>query len=410
MAKRTNNWLNSHPKLQTFWEFYISHPFKRYIALVEKEIRVLLKDKAAMMIMYAIPLIVLLILTVGVNQQVLTAEETEMGGFGSDAMADMMKGEVPKIGLIDLDDSEGFPDRDLSTELVQKFIEKEDIGQCELFISQNQTELEELLGKGKINAFIIIPSLFEFNLSIHIPVIVPFVLDSLNMMGLSSAQGVVEGIIQDFRVENDFTGVFKTHKYNVNLPEKAQILYAASWIMFPLIIFGIGNLTSTQSIVADIPKDRMVLTPTNKKEIMAAKVTALQILMSGLILVFLIACAIAGFQLRSTWFDFFIVLSLISLNAVIIGVAISAISKTSLSAFQYFIFLFIFQTIVLIFVEDPTILALMPVHNGAKLVMNVLLRGQTYYSVRKNIYNIIWEAVVVYMISYFIFKKQKTML
>jgi hypothetical protein len=396
--------------LMGFWDFHFKNPLKRYISLVEKEVRVLVKDRAAMLIMYAIPLIVILIMTFGVNQQILTAESDGTGGFSNRAMEDLSKGEIPVIGLIDLDTSEGFPGRDLSAELTQKFIEQEELGKCDLYIATNQTELEYMLGTGKMNAFIIIPNLFEFNLSIHLPTILPFVLDTLDVMRLQSAQVVVEGVIQDFRVQNDFTGVFKTHKYNVNLPEKAQILYASAYIMFPLIVFGIGCLTSTQSIVSDIPKDRMVLTPTNKKEMMAAKVTALQIMMCGLIMVILICSAIAGLQIRGTWFDFFLVLFMISLNSVIIGVAISAISKTALSAFQYFIFIFLFQTIILFFVEDPNILRLMPVHNGALLVMGVLLRGQTYYSLRVNIYYIFGEAIIVYLISYIIFKRQQTML
>jgi hypothetical protein len=394
-------------QMQYLWDYRIKNPIKRYLSLVEKEIRVLFKDRGAIIIAWGIPIVVILILTIGLN---ITLVNTSNSGSNLQSTLGNPPGELPRLGIVNLDDSEGFPNRDLSTELVDEFFALEEAGYCDLIISSSQSDLEIMLGEGKLTAFLIIPPLFEFNLSIHIPVILPFVLDTLDLLKMQQLQFMVDQVISAYKVKNGFTGVFKVEETNLNLPKNVQILFASSWIIFPSIIFGIGCLTATQSIVSDIPKDRMVLTPTNKAEMMAAKVTALQIIMLGVILIIIIGCVIVGFQILGSWLNFFFVLFIVSLNSVIIGVAISAISETSLSAFQYFIFIFLFQEIILIFVEDPAILMWMPIHNGAMMFMGIVLRGQNYYSVMSNIGSIFWESLGVYLLSYWVFKRQKTML
>ena len=410
MAKPMKKVKSYNPDDLGFFQRHFIVPIKRYFGLCEKEVRTLLKDRAAMMISFAIPIIVILILTVGVDQNLLS--ETETGVTQDEFGDDFSKAEIPNIGIINADSSEGacFGDRDLSDELEQKFIERAELGKCYLLRSTNQSELELLLGIGELNAFIVIPELFEFNLSIHLPVILPFVLDSIDIQRLQTAQVVVDEVIQEFRIENNFTGVFQTEKHNVNLPKQSQTYFAAAPFFVPLIIFGIGCLVSTQSIVSDIPKDRMVLTPTNKREMMAAKVTGNFLVMMILSLIILASSAIAQLQIRSTWWEFLLVCAILSLNAVLFGVALSAISKTPLAAFQFFIFLFLFQAVILLFVEDPIILNLMPIYGGNILILNVVLRGQSLWSVRENILYIVYESIAIYMGAYYVFKAQKTML
>lgn len=395
---------------ENFFRVHFIRPFKRFLGLTEKEVRTLLNDKAAMLITFAIPLVVILILTVGVNQELHTAEESGAGTMLSSEDNELDEDELPLIGIVDFDNSEGFPDRDLSAELMADFEREEELGNVILTRSTNQTDLEMMIGRGEINAFIVIPNLFEFNLSIHLPAILPFVLDSVNVLGLEKAQAVVDRVIQNFRIKNNFTGVFNVQKTNVNLPEKAHLYFAAAPFFIPSILFAIGCLTSTQAIVSDIPKDRMVLTPTNKKEMMAAKVTANQIIMLLLSLMIIIISAIVGLEIRSTWFEFFLVCFIISLNAVLFGVAISAISPTPLSAFQYFIFLLLFQVIMIVFIEDLLLLAMLPVYNSQILILNVVLRGQSIWSVREYLLNLIYESLIIYIGAYFVFKHQKTML
>lgn len=391
--------------LSHYTDTYLVQPLKRYGALVLKECQILFKDKGAMVITYFIPLIVVLVLTVGSSGNLVDPDEE-----GGRVQNDLFKSEIPNIGIIDYDSSEGFPSRDLSQEFLLAFENAQIAQMCTVYETTNQTELEMMLGQGDISAFIIIPPLFEFNLSIHIPVIIPVVLDSINTFNLQSTQNVVDTIIQDFKAENGFLGVFKIQKTNVNLPEKNQVFYASAPYIIPLAIFGIGCLTSTQAIVSDIPKDRMVLTPTNKGEMMAAKVTANIIIQIGVIIIFLLTSLFIDLQILSSYFLYFIVLFCMVINAVLFGVAISALSKTALAAYQYFIFIFIFQLVAILFVEDPVILLAMPLYNGYELLLQVVLRGQGFWSVRYNLLSLLGESLIIYLIGYLLFKKQKTML
>ncbi|WP_457558498.1 ABC transporter permease [Candidatus Harpocratesius sp.] len=398
--------ISLHSILASWKEDHLIKPIKRYGALVLKEIKVLVNDKGAMIITYVIPLIVVLVLTIGSSGQIISTDDSS----NSARINELFKNEIPIIGIIDYDQSEGFPDRDLSSDFVAKFQEAQTEGLCVLFETTNQSELEFLLGDGEINAFIIIPPMFEFNLSIHLPVIVPIVIDSINTVNLQSTQQIVDGIIQNFKQENDFTGVFKINKNLVNVPDKNQIFFAAAPYIIPLVIFGIGCLTSTQSIVSDIPKDRMVLTPTNKGEMMLAKVSANILIQMGVVIIFIITSLFVNLQIMSNYFMYFIVLFLMEINAVLIGVAISAISKTPLTAYQYFIFIFIFQIVAILFIENPMILMTMPLYNGYQLLLQIVLRGQNIWSVRMNLFSLAVESLIIYLIGYVVFKIQKTML
>ncbi|MHA1775690.1 MAG: hypothetical protein DRO88_04090 [Promethearchaeia archaeon] len=387
-------------------DFHLINPLKRYGALIIKEIRVLINDKGAMVITYFIPLIVVLVLTIGSSGQLIATSDSG----SSTQVNELFKNETPVIGLIDYDNSEGFLDRDLSSDFVAQFQEAQIRGMCTLFETTNQTELEYLIGEGEISAFIIIPNMFEFNLSIHLPVIVPVVIDSINTANLQATQKIVDSIIQEFKQDNDFTGVFKVDKELVNVPEKNQIFFAAAPYIIPLVIFGIGSLTSSQCIVSDIPKDRMVLTPTNKGEMMAAKVSANIIIQMGVIIIFLITSALVELQIMTTYITYFIVLLLMVINSILVGVAISAISKTALAAYQYFIFIFIFQIVAILFIENPFILMTLPLYNGYQLILQIVLRGQSFWSIRMNILSMAIESVVIYLIGYIVFRIQKTML
>ena len=396
-----NNLLNS---ITGFFTKNISNPIGRYFSLCEKELRVLLKDKIAMIITYLIPIIVIIILSMDSSAQLISDDTSQMGG--------LMQSEIPKIGLIDLDDSDGFVDRDLSTDLVQVFLNREELGQCEMFQTSNSSILEDMIGLGEIHAFIVIPPLFEFNLSIHLPVILTFVVDSIDTLQFQASQLLVESIINEFKSkpQNNFHGVFNIEEHNVNLYEENQIFYASISILIPLLLFCIGCLISSQSIVSDIPKDRMVLTPTNKFEMMAAKVTANFFIQFGVVIILVGACFIIPLQIGSTWWEFILICSILSLNAVLLGTALSAIAKTTLSAFQFYIFLVIFQFVAFYFIVDPRILSLLPIYNGNELIIQVVLRGGSFWSSRKYLFNIIIETAIIYFLSFIFFKTQKTML
>jgi hypothetical protein len=378
---------------------------RRTLSLMEKELKAFIKDPMAIIIMFLIPVIVVFLLTFGIAQDgsiINAPAPTEVQPGSGD--------EIPMIGLIDLDSSEGFPGRDLSGELFDLFLEAENLQRVSIVHSTNQSYLEEEIFHGRLHGYVVIPNNFEYNLSIHFPAIITLVIDTLDTMQLMKVQEVVDEVVSVFKERNSFDGVFNVEEVFENLPERNTVLFGATPFFFPMILFGVCSLTATQSIVSDVPKDRMVLTPTNKWELMTAKVLANQVLATALIAVLVFTSLALGLEVRCGLFDLFIVFGLASFNAILIGVAISAISKTPLSALQYFIFMFLFQAIILLFVEDPFLLALMPLHNSVDMTMKIVMRGQNYWTVRHEAFNILAECLFIYFIAFIYFKRQKTLL
>ncbi|MCK4238092.1 MAG: ABC transporter permease [Candidatus Lokiarchaeota archaeon] len=378
----------------------------RIQGLYLKELRVLMKDIFAMLIIFALPIFLVLFLG-GVFGGV---------GLGDDdagrGLASMLGGglEIPIIGLIDDDNSEGFPNVDLSKVFVNKCRQYEETGEVEIIESNNQTELEILLGKGVISAYIIIPEMFEYNLSIHFPAILFVVIDILELTKLQASQGIIDIIIEDFREENKFTGVFNYEITQANIPETGRQLFSGAPLFFPMVIFAIASLTGAQLIVSDIPKDRMALTPANKFEIIFSKLISLQTAMTLLIIILFIFSYFLGLQIRGSVFDFFWILFLCALLGVIYGLFMSSVAREPLEALQLFIFVFIFQIISVLFVQNELILSLLPLSNANYLIVSISLRGQSPLS--EPIYYLIQysECIILFFAAYLFYRRRKVLL
>lgn len=377
---------------------------KRYWGLTLKELRILINDKIAMIIAFALPVTVILLLAI--RGQALVEEYT--GDFEDRGSPPT---DPPIIGVIDADDS------DLSHEFMALLADYEINGFCTLVYPEDtsstqasKTELLELLGLNEIHLILVIPPLFEYNLTTHFPALLSVTLDTIDTVHIQSAQEVVDSLVNEFKQINGFTGVFNAEFLREGVPEEGELLFLASPLFFPLIMFSIGCLTSTQSIVSDIPKDRMVLTPTNKYEMLAAKTTALQMVMSALIIVTMALSMGFGLTIRGSVIGYFFMLFIIALAGVIWGLLVSAMAKVPLNAFQYFIFFFLFQMIILLFVESGFILRLIPIYNGRNLLLNVTLRGEPISWNIEYLRDTILEIIVLYGITQWLFNRQKNML
>jgi len=378
----------------------------RIRGLYIKELKVLLKDIFAMFIIYALP--VFLVLFLG---GVFGGNGTG-GDDGGGGLASMMGGglEIPTIGLIDNDNSEGFPNIDLSKIFVNKCMQYEEAEEVEIIESNNQSKLEILLGQGIISAYIIIPEMFEYNLSIHFPTILVVVIDVLELSGFQASQAIIDVIIEDFKEENNFTGVFDYEITRANIPETGRQLFSGVSLFFPMVIFAIASLTGAQLIVSDIPKDRLALTPANKFEIILSKLISLQTLMTSLILILLILSYFLGLQIRGSVFDFFWILFLCALLGIIYGLFMSSIAREPLEALQLFIFVFLFQIIAVLFVQNELILSLLPLANTSLLIVSIALRGQSPLS--EYIYYLIQfsECIIFFLAAYIFYKRKKVLL
>ncbi|MCP4764053.1 MAG: ABC transporter permease [archaeon] len=386
----------------------IKRSIKRYIGLVNKEIKVLINDKFAMLIAFALPALVIVLLgTLGGGLGGLLGGG---GGGSSTGSAENFAGrgdipnEPPILGIIDNDNS------DLSTEFIDLAFDYEAEGYCEVIISNNQSELEELLGKGIIKAIVVIPDLFEHNLTIQFPTLITVVFDTINTNALQDAQSIVGLMVDEFKAIKGYMGAFNVVFIVEGVPDTGGLLFVAMPLFFPMILFSIGVLIASQSIVSDIPKDRMVLTPTNRYEMLAAKISALQIIMCFLIGETVGLSMVFGLQILGNVVGFYITLFLIALAGVIWGMLVSSVANTPLMAFQFFIFLFLFMIIALFFLEDPNILNWIPISDGMKLLMNVTLRGEPWTWNIEYYYYLLIEITLLYFFTQIIFNRRKSML
>jgi len=379
---------------------------KRVSGLFLKETKILITDKIAMLIAFALPAtVIILLVTLGGSKVASYASQSGTGEY-------IGRGDPPNlppiIGFIDDDQS------NLSKEFKNLLLDYENTGYCQVKISDNRTELEYMLGKHQVNVILVIPPLFEYNLTIHFPTILTVVFDTIDTMALQDSQGVIDTLIEEFKQIHGFTGVFNTKYIEEGVPDDpgAKTLFLSTPIFFPMILFSLGALTATQSIVSDIPKDRMVLTPTNKFEMLFAKTAALQFIMSLLIIMTIIMSLNFGLIIRGSIVIFFSILFLIALSGVIWGLLVSALADVPLNALQYFIFLFLFQIIVLFFLQDPMILNWIPIHVGRKILMNVVLRGESPFIAANFLYirYIVAEIIILYVATQIAFNRRKTML
>ncbi|MHA1821009.1 MAG: ABC transporter permease [Promethearchaeota archaeon] len=405
---KSNIIISSLNNLKSKFEFNISDfkiALKRYWGLTLKELKVLINDKIAMLVAFALPITIIFLIVffggkVGENSTISTSSQGQTGFQGRGSIPN----NPPIIGLIDYDKT------NLSSQFVALVYDYQSDGYCTVIQSDNQSYLEELLGTNKITSIIVIPPLFEYNLSIHFPAIINVIIDTIDTTSIQSSQEVINKIINEFKFTHGYTGVFNLSFIEEGVPEKGKVLFVTAPIFFPMILFSIASLTATQSIVSDIPKDRMVLTPTNKYEMLAAKMTALQIIMVGIITETVLTSMALGLTIRGNVFGFFGALFFVSLSGVVTGLAVSTFAEVPLDALQYFTFIFLFQSIILLFLSDVNILRWIPIWDGDKLLMNVTLRGEPLAWNIHYLYNIVIETIIIYIITQLVFNKRKNML
>ena len=203
--------------------------------------------------------------------------------------------------------------------------------------------------------------------------------DTFNSLELKTAETIVSKLQVEAKDRYNLTGVFNQQIEYAGLPPKAQGLFQMVPVFFPLTVFAIASLTSVQSVVGDIPKSRILMTPASKFDVITSKVISNEIFI-------IVQCAFftglaygMGLETNGSPVVLFAILAFIGLAGVCFGVAISTIVNTPLSALQLFIFVFMFQFIIMLFYQDPRVLSIFPMYNGFQLTMDQILRGENFW-------------------------------
>ncbi|MFX1296912.1 MAG: ABC transporter permease [Promethearchaeota archaeon] len=362
---------------------------KRTLSLARKEIESLLKDKQALIIIFLLPTLV--ILAIGSSPGNGSAHAT--------------------IGIVDLDNTSGtnFPGPDLSENFTATL---DAIENTDIIIFSNVGNANLSLFFGEINGFIIIPDMFEQNLSSNELPRIAFIelyLDDTDYVAAGAVIGKLEAAIISF-------------KYNLSIirdeivyiPEflysSSSTLYRVAPAIICITVLGSTMMTTSQSIVGDVPLRRMLLTPARKAEVLLAK------LMAYLLIVFLQIQILLGLSwgfglpIECGYWRILLLLFLTGMAGITLGLLISVLSTSRLQANQYFLFAFILMFVLTWFGGFEFIKKFIPLYRAQMAFVTMAYKGFTVLEAALDILFILLFVVISYLLASIIFHFKKTII
>ncbi|MHA2142372.1 MAG: ABC transporter permease [Candidatus Thorarchaeota archaeon] len=388
---------------------------RRIRNMVAKELRLIVKDKVALFLIFLLPAAL-----IGMLWWVSDMSETgsmslggPSGGFGGDP-GDVggdnvtVEGTGVILGLIDQDTTRTYDGEDLSenfTAFVELIVDEI------LFFNSTEDAFNALYDQ-EIDGFIVIPDGFEENLTINEPTYIEMHVDSTDLIGQSVVQGVVQGSVIAFRASKLWiiSEVFP-NMVTEFVPEGSSLMASfGGFIVIFSSYLGIA-MTSAQSIVGDIPLRRMLLTPTNRLEVIVAKVLAYVVIgfFQSLLLITLWVI-VFDLNLNTGFESLVVIMSLTSLTGSTTGLLISAIAGTRLQANQMFLFV-MFATLILsgFFIDVGFLNEFLPMNLGLNVLIATAFKGLTLIDVWRAIATLLGFAVAAVLAASYIFSKKPTL-
>lgn len=397
----------------------LTKPSRRIRNMVMKELRLIVKDKVALLLIFMLPAVLIGMLAYVTDSSGLGGMGMGGGGGfeggefnitvtdnGADNETDSGLGLV--FGVVDLDTTNTYEGEDLS----ENFTTYIELIVDELIIYNSPADAYRGLYEKEIMAYIVIPDGFEANLTINEPTYVEVHFDGNDMLGSASVSGVVQGATVLFRLSKLWirSEVFPT-TITEFAPEGGYLesVFGAFIVVFSSYL-GIA-MTSAQSIVGDVPLRRMLLTPTNRLEVITAKVFGYVIIgfFQSLMLVTLWVLAF-DLSLNTSFITLVIIMSLSSLTGSATGILISAVAGTRLQANQMFLFV-LFATLILagFFIDVGILDNYLPMNQGMGLLVDTAFKGLSLLDVLDRIVTLLGFSVIAMLAASYIFSKKPTL-
>jgi ABC-2 type transport system permease protein len=396
----------------------LTKPSRRIRNMVMKELRLIVKDKVALLLIFLLPAVLIGMLAYVTNESGFGGMSMGGGGvgggFGGDVnVTDTVDGNETSsdlglvFGVVDLDTTETY-DEDLSANLTAYF----ELIVDEVIHYNTTAEAYRALYEKKINAYIVIPDGFEANLTINEPTYIEVHYDGNDLLGSASVSGVVQGATILFRVGKLWirSEVFPGTVVEFT-PEGGYLesVFGAFIVIFSSYL-GIA-MTSAQSIVGDTPLRRMLLTPTNRLEVITAKVFGYVIIgfFQSLLLVTLWVLAF-DLSLNTSFFALVVIMCLASLTGSATGILISSIAGTRLQANQMFLFV-LFGTLILagFFIDVGILDEYLPMNQAMGLLIDTAFKGLSLLDVWQRILKLLGFSVIAMLAASYIFSKKPTL-
>ncbi len=386
----------------------LTRPSRRITNMIAKELRLIVKDKVALFLIFLLPATL-------IGLMYFVTQESDMGGMmmGGGDMGDMgaLGGNETggnAIGVIDLDTTRTFDGEDLSSNFTGYLEEFAD----EVIIYNDTADAYQDLYDARILGYVVIPDGFEANLTENEPTYVEVHVDATALFEQSSVQGIVQGAAIIFRVSHLWirSEIFPGIAIEFT-PEGGYIeaVFGGFIVIFSSYL-GIA-MTSAQSIVGDEPLRRMLLTPTNRLEVIFSKVMAYVVIgfFQSLLLVSLWVMAF-DLSLNTGFESLIIIMSLTSLTGSATGILISAVAGTRLQANQMFLFV-LFATLILsgFFIDVGALDEFLPMNQGLDLMIATAFKGLTLIDAFGAILKLVGFTVIAMLAATYIFSKKPTL-
>ncbi|MDF1537920.1 MAG: ABC transporter permease, partial [Candidatus Thorarchaeota archaeon] len=381
----------------------------RITNMVAKELRLIVKDKVALLLIFVLP-VALIGMLAYVSDQAdfgeVAVEEIDPGSGGALPTNETSSG--PILGVIDLDTTRMYDGPDLSENYTDAL--REIAGEIIIYNNTDDAYLD--LYNGLNDGYVVIPDGFEENLTLNQPTYVELHIDATDMFSGAAIQGTVQGATILFRVSKLWirSEVFPQIVTEFSPPGGYIESVFGSFIIVFSSYLGIA-MTAAQSIVGDTPLRRMLLTPTNRLEVIVAKVLGYLIIgfFQSILLISLWVIAF-DLALNTDFLTLVIIMSLIALTGSTTGLLISAIAGTRLQANQIFLFI-LFASIILsgFFIDVGTIDDYLPLNQGMKLLLDTTLKGLSLLDVWWPIAKLGIFTVGAILAATYIFSKKPTL-
>ncbi len=387
--------------------------------MVAKELRLIIKDKVAILLIFLLPAVLIGMLWYVTETSDMGGMELG-GGMGGGIGGDTSTNVTTTIGLnetdtdlgiilgiVDLDNTTGY-EYDLSENLTAYF----ELIVDEIIVYDNAADAYRALYETTIDAYVVIPNGFEANLTINEPTYIELHYDGNDFLGSATIRGVVQGATIMFRVSKLWIRSEVFPGMIIEFTPGGGFLEAifGGFIVIFSSYLGI-TMTSAQSIVGDIPLRRMLLTPTNRLEVIVAKVIGYVIIgfLQSLLLVTLWVLAFS-LEMNTSFISLVIIMSLSALTGSATGILISAIASTRLQANQMFLFV-LFATLILsgFFIDVGALNDILPMNQGLRLLVDTAFKGLTLMQVYDRILVLVGFSVFAMLAAAFIFARKPTL-
>lgn len=364
-----------------------------------KEIRLIQKDKFAMLLVFALPLMIMGTMYATINE----------GSIGSAVDSSGKNEGALVIGVVDIDPTDTYPGEDLSKNFTWYLSQSPDLI---VLLYEDEDDALNALYQDIVKAYFVIPYGFEGNITGDIPAFVDIHISSTEFEIQASIFGTFSSVTNQFRYDHGWVkGEIAIQRVREFAPEGNNT--AATFGVFLLVfaVFIAVSATAAQAIVGDVPLNRMLLTPATKMEAIIAKTLAYFTIgvMQGVILIFL---WLQLFQIKPNTDipTLIFILCLMSISGSSLGVLISTVVTTRLQANQSFLFLLFGSLIVGTgFMDVGIIDEVFPLNLGRVMIIDTAFKGISIIEFVNEILLILIVSITFMLFAWGIFAKRTTL-